>query len=205
MSRWTLSLITAPTFEPISLQEAKDQARIVQTQGDANVYRYIRTAREAAEEFMNRGLVTQTWQLGLWAFDEENYLPRAHPLQNGTLTKPVVQYYDVDGVLQTLAEANYLVDTYSRPGKISRAPGYAWPPVQADRRAPSVLITYTIGWTTAALVPERIKQGLRLYIAWLDRDRDGSEPGGDLALVRAQACWTDVLSYIEPCEAAPWA
>jgi len=200
MSHWTLSLITAPTSEPITLQEAKDQARIVQSQGDAVLYRYIKTAREAAEQYMNRGLLTQTWTLGLHGFFERITLPRAHPLQNDVLTAPVITYYDPNGTLQTLNSMTYLVDALSRPGRIGRAPGYSWPSIQVDRNAPVVFITYTIGWTSAALVPERIKQGMRLYISWLDRDRDGSDVGGDLALKRAEDCWNDVLSYIEPCD-----
>ncbi len=188
------ALVTGPTQEPISLAEAKQHARITQANDDATIRRYIQSAREACEESMNRGLLTQTWQYAVRSFAEVLSLPRAAPLQSVT----TVQYYDSSGVLQTLASTYYTVDTVSRPGRICRASGQSWPGLQPDRQQGRVIITYVIGWTAPELVPERFKQGMRMYLALQDRNRDGLEPNAEQAMNAINACWNDRVSWIEP-------
>lgn len=182
-----------PAQEPVTLLEVKQHARILYNTDDAVLSRFIRTAREAAEEAMNRGLFTQTWQLTTECFAEVMYLPMAVPLQSAT-----VQYYDTDGALQTLAPTFYTVDTTSRPGSIARAANQSWPSLQTDRRAPRVVVTYVVGWALVAAIPERIKQGIRSYVAYLDCDREGLEEKQDMALKAAQNCWLDKIEWIEP-------
>src|SRR3954462_15596572 len=99
-----------PVTEPVSLTEAKDHARIDLTADDAAVTRFIQNGREEAEEYLGRGLLTQTWQLSLPNFFESMALPMAAPLQSVTS----VQYYDTTGSLQTLSTSFYTVDTISR-------------------------------------------------------------------------------------------
>lgn len=200
--RASWSLVTGPIIEPVTLDEVKQHARILYSDDDEVFYRFIGTAREAAEEALQRGLLTQTWQLALDWFYPVMFLPMAAPLQNDPLatpsTAPIVQYYDTNGTLQTLAPTVYTVDTTSRPGSIVRAANQVWPPVQMDRAASRVLITYVVGWTSADLVPARIKQGIRSYIAYLDADREGLEENQQRAYMAAQNCWLDKVSWIEP-------
>lgn len=183
-----------PAVEPLTLAEAKAQARITDTQSDNVLLSYIKTARDAAEQSLGRGLVTQTWQAGLPDFADVIWLPMAAPLQSVTS----VTYYDSDGTLQTLATSYYTVDTLSRPGRIVRAANQCWPAVQCDRLDSAVLITYVVGWTTPALVPERIKQGLRTYVTYLDADRDGLTAQAQAALDAAEACWIDKVYHLPP-------
>jgi len=196
---WTL--VTAPTIEPISLDEAKRHARIAQGD-DGLVQRYRVAARETAEQTLNRGLLTQTWQLVLDTWTPVIYLPRAAPLQNDAQaspsTAPVVQYYATSGTLTTLSSSVYTVDPVSRPGRIALAPGQSWPPLQSMRLSGRILITYVIGWTTAAAVPERIKQGIRMYVSYLDMNRDGFEALGEEARQAAAACWDDRIEWLDP-------
>ena len=187
-------LVTGPTQEPISLTEAKQHARITQDQDDATINRFIVTAREEAEAYMNRGLFTQTWQMTLDGFYDLIYLPRAAPLQSVTS----ITYYDNAGNQQTLATSVYDIDTVSRPARVVLKPNQIWPSVQASRLTPRVTITYVVGWTNTALIPERIKQGIRLYVAYLDMNRDGLEPDADKAREAAEYCWSDRVCWIEP-------
>lgn len=191
-----------PSEPPISLQDARDQLRWTQPQGNARIQRYIDAATAAAEDQLGRGLLTQTWQLTLPWFADILWLPMAAPLQNNAAanpsTAPIVQYYDTAGVLQTLATSYYTVDTVSRPGRILRAPNQSWPGVQSGRLGARVIITYVVGWTSAALVPETIKQGCRLYVGLSDADADGLDPNHDRALQAAYNCWTDRVSVIWP-------
>lgn len=195
-------LVTGPAQEPITIAEAKLQARISDDASNTLLRSYIQTARQAAEDTLGYGLFTQTWKLELSAFAEIIPLPMALQLQNDSGASPstavVVTYYDPNGVLQTLATSQYLVDTTSRPARITRAPATAWPPLQMDRLTGVVIITYVVGWTTVAAIPERIKQGIRSYVTYLDLDRDGMEAGATNARASAEACWVDTVSWCPP-------
>lgn len=185
-----------PVIEPLTLDEAKQQARITDDRSNDLLVSYIRAAREEAEATLGYGLLTQTWRMDLSAFAEIIYLPMAVMVQSVTHIK----YYDTAGTLQTLSSANYLLETSSRPTRIARAPGMAWPALQADRLTARVQITYVAGWARAQDVPERIRQGMRLWVTYLDLDRDGLEPGALAARSAASLCWSDALSWYPPCE-----
>jgi uncharacterized phiE125 gp8 family phage protein len=189
---WTVTV--APTLEPITLDEAKRQARITDTSSDAVLESYIATAREAAEAYMNRGILTQTVKAVFDDFANVMPLPLAAPLQSISHVK----YYDNDGVIQTLAASVYDTDTVVRPGAVCLKVGQSWPALQGDRRNGRVEITYLVGWATAALVPEQIKQGIRMYVTYLDLDRDGMEVGAQNARMAAERCWSDRISWTPP-------
>lgn len=190
-------LVTAPTSEPISLDEAKAQARITDTNSDGLVQSYITTARQRAEEVLGYGLFTQTWRYDLESFDEVIPLPMALKLQSVTHVK----YYDADGTLQTLSSSYYELDTMRRPAGIMRAPNVSWPALQADRRSGRVQITYVVGWSDVAAIPEIVKQGIRMYVTYLDADRDGMETQAQAAHVAAERCWLDRMYFLPPsCE-----
>jgi uncharacterized phiE125 gp8 family phage protein len=189
---WTL--VTGPAVEPISLADAKAQARITDDNSNALLSSYIATAREAAEEYLGRGLYTQTWKLSLDWFANVMPLPMAAPLASITSVK----YYDEDGTLQTLATSYYDTDTVARPGAVVLKPDQSWPSVQSDRRNKRVEITYVVGWTAVSSIPEQIKQGIRLYVTYLDLDRDGMEENALKAREAAQRCWSDRVYWTAP-------
>lgn len=189
---WTRT--TEPAIEPITLAEAKLHARITSTADDAALASYIGVARQAAEDVLNRGLLTQTWKLTLSSFADRIWLPMAAPLQSVSSVK----YYDSDGTLQTLASTYYDTDTVSRPAALVRAANQSWPSLQSDRRTGRVEITYVVGWTAASLVPQRIRQGIRMYVAYLDADRDGLAEQASAARAAAEACWADRIEWQAP-------
>ncbi len=76
----------------------------------------------------------------------------------------------------------------------------AWPAVQADRLSGAVTITYVVGWSTVDAIPQRIKQGMRFYVTYLDLDRDGMEPNAMAAWNAAESSWTDKLYWSPPCD-----
>ncbi len=186
--------MVAPAVPAVGLREMKDHARISQSNGDATLLRYIGAATDAAEQHMSRGLMTQTWKLTLRWFADVISLPMAAPLQSVS----TVQYYDTAGVLQTLAASYYDVDTVGHPGRILRAANQSWPALQSGKLGGRVVITYVVGWTDPSLIPERIKQGIRLYVSWLDADRDGMDPNGQKGREAAESCWADQVFTIEP-------
>jgi uncharacterized phiE125 gp8 family phage protein len=195
-------LVTPPAQEPIEVAEARRYLSLTQISDDAVIEPMIRFAREEAEDFMSRALFTQTWQLALRHFSAVMHLPRAWPLQNDAnatpSTAPIVQYYDANDVLQTLSTSVYTVDTSARPGAISRATGQTWPTLSPGRPGARVLITYVCGYTDVALIPERIKQGIRMRLSAPYSDREGFDPSHARAREAAEACWSDVVYWIPP-------
>ena len=189
---WVVS--TAPVLEPFTVEEAKAQIRSVQNQEDGIVASYIKAARAAAEKYLGRGLLTQTITLNLSDFVPVLSLPMAAPLASVT----TVKYYDTDGVQQTLSSTYYTVDTISRPGRIALAADQSWPSVQGSRKVTRIEIIYVVGYTSRDLIPEEIKQGMRVLIGNMDADRDGMDPNSEQAMRVAKMFWTDRVFWIPP-------
>ena len=181
----------APTTEPLTLTEIKAQVVAHQSDDDTILAAYGVVAREEAEGYMNRALFTQTWKLEQSDWADEMRLPMAAPLQSVSS----VQYYDAAGTLAALASSAYIVDTTAIPGRVLRAPNQVWPALQADR-AMRVVITYVCGWSAAAQIPERIKQGLRVHITASDMDRAGAE--SEASFAAARALWAPMRVYWRP-------
>jgi uncharacterized phiE125 gp8 family phage protein len=189
---WTLQ--TAATLSALSLSDAKQHLRITDNASDLVIAQYIAAATEEAEQYMGRGLLTQTWKLQLDWFANVMPLPMAAPLQSVTSVK----YYDTDGTQQTLSTDYYGTDTVARPGAVVLKPGQSWPSVQSERRNGRVEIVYVVGFTSADAIPERIRQGLRQFVAYLDLDRDGLEPLALNARQAAERCWSDRVTWTPP-------
>ncbi len=173
-------LLTPPAIEPITLDEAKAQARIDTSVDDALITSLITAARQWAEQYMGRALITQSWQmwLDLWpgaferwwdgvrdgpitGLDEINYiaLPRA-PLQSVTS----VNYYDNSDNATLWDAGNYYVDTIREPGRLALRMGSVWP--SPSRLTNGIGITYFAGYgDNGDSVPEAIKAGIRQLIA----------------------------------------
>lgn len=190
--QWTLT--TPPAIEPFTVGQAKAQIRSVQDQEDDLIRSYIRAATQAAENWLGRGLLTQTWTLAISDFLDIIPLPMAAPLQSVTSVK----YYDVDGNQQMLSATIYTVDTTSRPGRVALAANQTWPAIQSLRKVNRIEIAYVVGYTTSEAIPEDIKQGMRLYIAVADSDRAGSDPTTPPALNVARWHWTDRVFWVPP-------
>ena len=189
VASWQRSV--APDFEPISLEEAKAQMRVTHSDEDGVILGFIAAARETGEEYLGRAIPESTWVLALSDWADEVPLPMAAPVQSITS----VEYYNESGTLTTLSSTYYALDSIRRPAYLMKAPNQVWPALQSDRRTWRVKVTYVAGWASAAVVPERIRQGIRLYLAHLDLNRDGSEASAALARKAAEACWSDRVFF----------
>jgi len=101
-------------------------------------------------------------------------------------------------VQQTLSSTYYTVDTISRPGRIALAADQSWPSVQGSRKVTRIEIIYVVGYTSRDLIPEEIKQGMRVLIGNMDADRDGMDPNSEQAMRVAKMFWTDRVFWIPP-------
>ena len=163
----TLTLLTPPAAEPISLAEAKAFARIDTADEDTLLTALISTARQYVELVTGLRLVTQTWRLTLDALPESRIITLdIAPLQ----AVSAITLRDSADAGIVLAPSAYQVDPaagrvlFSGPFQISIRP---FAGIELDLVA---------GFGAASAVPEPLKQALRVLVAtWYD-DRGEEAP-----------------------------
>lgn len=183
----SLLLVTAPAAgDPvITRADTKALMRIPSsfTDDDTLIDALIATAVgeiDGERGWLNRALVSQTWDLRLDRFPAVGDHPfdptwRATaidvdlpPLQSVTSLK----YIDTAGVEQTLtANTDYVVHTAEEPGLVALADGKSWPSTRDEVGA--VRIRFVAGYGAAAAVPDVIKTALKLLV--LDYYQNPSE------------------------------
>lgn len=132
----------------------------------------ITTAREYIEDVTRRALLTQTWDYYLDAFPDADYFK----LPFGNLqTVTHVKYTDSDGTQTTMTvTTDYLVETNGEGyGRIVLPYGETWPSFTAYPSNP-IVVRFVCGWTTAALVPYKIKAAMKMICAGLYENREDS-------------------------------
>lgn len=163
-------LTTAPTVEPVTVDQLRMHSRISFADEDSVLAAYIKAAREMVETDLMRALCTQTWTLKLDQFPCDLIELRRCPAVSVTS----ITYTDTAGASQTLAADQYVVDTNSEPGRITPAYGASWPSTYAQANV--VTVVFTAGYGGQADVPERAKQAIRMLAAhWaINREAIGS-------------------------------
>lgn len=151
-------VVSPPAEEPVSLEEAKTHLRVDGTDDDTYVGALITAAREYAEGYQQRALVTQELELTLdhWPLAGEVELPRP-PIQSVTS----ITYKRADGTTATLDPSTYLVDPPS--GRLVLAYGASWPTADLTPLG-AVTVSYVAGYGGGAAVPAKVKQALLLII-----------------------------------------
>jgi len=158
-----LELTTAPTIEPVSLDEVKAHSRIASSADydDVLIKDKITAVRQMIEANYSIACVTQTWKLWLEQFPCNDIEIEKRPVQSITSVK----YLDASAVLQTITSTDYITDLKHRPPRIVLAPGKSWPSVP-NIRPDAVVIEFKAGYgDTAATVPANIKNFILIKIA----------------------------------------
>lgn len=162
-----LSLASAPTIEPVSVQEARLHCRVDDSADNSYVTALITAARIMAEQFTRRVFITQSWVMYMdaWPCDRFIEIPKA-PLQG---ISSIVTYDDSDAAT-TFASSNYYVDLISKPGRVVLRSTASWPDV--DRVANGIVINFVAGYGAApAGIPQDIRQAILLIVAHLYENR----------------------------------
>ena len=179
-----LQITTAPTTEPVTLQEAKEYLRLGDSTDERILQNFIETARMAAEDHMGRAIMPQTLSYFTDAYDE-----LADPLFEGFRTAPYLNYYknyitlprppvvSVTSVSTfndsdtetTMSSSKYYVDNVREPARIVLRLGETFP--TALRVANAIKVVYTAGYTNAFTVPAPIKIGILEHVAHLYENR----------------------------------
>lgn len=179
MIRKTVTLVTPPTTEPVSLGEVKGWIKVDTNADDALLQTMISAARESAEKYLKRALITQTQRVTLdlpqanWidALPDGTYdfpitasyadIPRIielpyKPLQSVTS----IVTYDTANTASTYSASNYFVDTAN--GRVALNSTASWP--SNLRGVNAVAVTYVAGYGTAVNVPAAIKSGIMMHV-----------------------------------------
>jgi len=187
-----LSLFSAPTDEPVSLIEAKQHCRIDSTDDDGLLAGYILAARSWAEDYTRRAFMTQTWDYRIDASIASGESVSGWPevkvgsacYQRIHLPKPPlisvtsITYVDSNGVSQTLAADQYLVNAYSIEGIIDPAYGVTWPSVRRQMNA--ITVRFVCGYGAnpgTGQELDRIRQAILLTVGHWYENRESVNVG----------------------------
>ena len=175
-------VVTAPTEEPLSLDQVKNHLRVDVGEDDVWLMGAIRAARERAEAVTGRALVTRTVEVTRdgWPAGPVWVLPHP-PLQSVTSIK----YTDVAGVEATFDAANYLVDARSTPGRIVLKTAAGWPSAVL-REVNGVVVRYVAGYGLRGAVPREIVEGMLLAVGEMYENRENA-PGAGVGV--AERMW----------------
>lgn len=151
---------TEPASEPLTLADAKLWLKVDSTADNGLITALITSARTWIERHCNIGLLEQTitqvydgWPVG------REFQLGVSPLRSVT----GIYYLDGNGNQQTLASAYYKVDNVSQPPRIQLKYSNTWPTLYDEIN--SVSAVYTVGYDSAATVPEPILTAMKLAIA----------------------------------------
>ena len=164
-----------PIAEPFTLAEALIHLRETADGGanDAYITSLISVARATCEERTERTMVSTAWRLKMDGFCDaiELFRPPVIAVQ-------AVTYLDVDGVLQTVNAADYMVDSANEPGFLMPDVGVTWPETQ-DGAVNAVTVDYTAGYgATGASVPAPLRHWMLCALTYLYENRAADLPQG---------------------------
>lgn len=165
----SIDVVTAPTSEPVTLDEAKRAAKVDYTEEDSTITAWIKQAREEIEIDASICLMPQTIRVNLDWFPAWSLLIRRYPIT----AISSITYVDFDGSTQTISSSDYVLDATSFPPRVEPAYGLLWPNARSQPR--SVKVTCTAGFASASLVPEIAKQAIRLRVAMNVKEREGMD------------------------------
>jgi uncharacterized phiE125 gp8 family phage protein len=174
-------VVTAPTSEPLDVDEAKTHLRVDHNDDDVWIDDAIRVARERLEHVTGRALLTQTLEAAWDAWPGTTFtLPRP-PLVSVTSIK----YTDRNGVEATVSSGDYLVDTRSEPGRVALKTNKSWPAVELQE-VNGVVVRYVAGWTAGTL-PREMRQAMLLWIGDMYENRENSITGTIITTIPSAA------------------
>jgi uncharacterized phiE125 gp8 family phage protein len=184
-----LKLITAPTEEPVTIDDVKLHTRIDHATEDSLLSIWISSGRKLAEDYQRRAYLSQTWEM---SFDTWPTLPALFS-RGPIISVDSFKYYDYLDTETTYALTNFTLDYDSDPGRIDLAYSVTWPAVTL-RSINSVKIRFTCGYgSNASDVPATVKDAIMLYVAYRNENRvaeSGSAPVQFYDILRPDRLYT---------------
>lgn len=175
----SLTLVTAPQKEPLTLQQAKDHLRLDIDDDDAYVADIIRVAREWIEGQTKRGLLTQTWDHSIdggWPYrGSMPYVPL--PL-NPVASVTSITYVDGSSPNPTLSSSDYTVAARNYGSYIVPAYGATWP---TPRSVPdAIVVRFVVGEDEC---PKPLQHAMKLLVTHMYENREPVNVGQGQVIV----------------------
>lgn len=164
--RLTPELVTKPSVEPLSLQEAKKQLEISESDSshDDHIMRLVGAAREQFEHDTDSALCYQTWRIKTHQLKDKMVLPKRPINSIASIT-----YYDSTNTTATLSTSIYQLDAAKRQLRLAYLQD--WP--DTVDRWDAFTITYKLGYSVdGRSVPMVAKQALLLLVGHYFENRD---------------------------------
>jgi uncharacterized phiE125 gp8 family phage protein len=133
----------------------------------------ITASREHIEDITSRALLTQTWDYYLDDFPCENYIKIPFGNLQSVPATQYIKYTDSAGTVTTMTSGtDYIWETNGEQcGRVVLPYDTDWPSFTAYPSNP-IVIRFVCGWTTAALVPYKIKAACKLIAGDLYANRE---------------------------------
>jgi uncharacterized phiE125 gp8 family phage protein len=157
----SLSLISGPSVEPVSLAEAKAHCRVDGDAEDTLIASLILAARMHIERSLNLALVEQEWSLFLdrWPDGPWVKLPLAP-----VLSLTAVRLYSPTDTFMTLDPGLFILDDAGRHPRLARREAQAWP--LPGRSVSGIEIAFTAGYGAAVDdVPMPVRLAIKMLVA----------------------------------------
>jgi uncharacterized phiE125 gp8 family phage protein len=169
----------APSFEPISLQEAKRQLGIPDAvdQHDVDVADLITFAREQVERDAMLVVATGTFTTKRTEWGHGDYFDLPSSLRPVTAIGSIV-YVNTSGSSTTWSSSEYTLETSTYYPVVRLNYGYSWPALRGDING--ITVTATAGYAQAS-VPKRVKLAVILKLQELWLTRQGMQKESDLS------------------------
>ena len=174
MQYLSLSRQTAPAVEPVTVADAKAHLRVDTSDDDTYVGTLVTAAREWVEAYLDRTLVNTQWRLRLERFPTDSQYPIALPrppvVSSGTATAVTITYTAETGGTATLSTAQFRVQRFETPGRVTTVYGGTWPASMEDNDA--VVVTWWAGYgATGSSVPAAIRHAILMLVGYWYENR----------------------------------
>jgi uncharacterized phiE125 gp8 family phage protein len=177
------TLKTAPTVEPVTLDEVKRHIRVDvdNTDDDDYLETLITASRQRVEVITWRKLITQTWYAYPRDWPSGNYIELPFGNLQSVTSATIdgvngIKYLDDDGDEAAWNSDEYIVGTDYQKGRITLGNGYTWPNETLYPSNP-IEIEFLCGYGLAADVPGQIKHAMKIILGEMFENREASVVG----------------------------
>jgi len=161
----SLSILSPPTVEPLSLDDIKAHLRVTHDDEDALITGLMVAARQTIEARAGLALMAQSWRLSCDIVPSETVHLPLTPVQSVNDVSIITAAGDV------LSIADHLYEVAAGSlGRVRRVGIWPKPGVSID----GVRIDFTAGWMDPSLLPEDLKQAVKLLTAQFYETREAA-------------------------------